>query len=174
MSHYTDENGRLIVVQEDGTEVPVFAKLSGGILHCMTRAVDEATFEQVGLQVGLLAYSDPGKDAVLDEDGNVIEEAVPPSGDIIPTSGNTVTRIGPYVITPAVLDEDGNEVTPAVTDDRYHVNFWIPEDSAWEGWIVQWMAGTPGSPNETEDSVALNGIELLDPLTIVSPANVLL
>ena len=174
MSHYVNEDGRLIVVLEDSTEVPVFATLSGGIVHCMTRAVDEATFDAVGLQVSLLQYSDPGKDAVLDEDGNVIEEAVPPSGDIIPSSGNTVTRIGSHVITPAVLDEDGNEVTPAVLDSRYHVNFWIPESSNWETWIVQWMAGTEGTPNANEQSLEAMGIELIDSLTVTTPTNVLL
>ena len=172
---YTDENGRLIVVQEDGTEVPVYAKLSGGILHCMIRCTDEATFEQVGLQVGLLQYENPAQDAVVDpETGDEITPAVPPSGDLIPAGTATVTRIGPHVITPAVLDEDGNEVTPAVLDNRYHVNFWVREDTGWEEWIVQWMAGTPGSPNADEDSIAIMGVELIDPLSVTTPHNVLL
>src|SRR6056300_639640 len=111
MSHYTNEDGRLIVVSEDGTETPVYAKLSGGILHCMVRANDEATFDAVGLQVGLLQYENPAQDAVLDEEGNEVTPAVPASGAIIPVSRATVTRIGPHVITPAVLDDEGNEVT---------------------------------------------------------------
>ena len=173
--NYTNENGRLIVVQEDGTEVPVYARLSGGVLHCMVRATDEATFDAAGLQVGLLQHENPAQDAVLDDEGNEVSPAVPASGEIIPVSGATVTRIGPHVITPAVLDEDGAVVTPAVTDDRFHANFWIREDSDWETWIVQWMASDiEGTPNKDESSLAMNGIELIDPLSINTPTNVLL
>ena len=177
MSHYTNEDGRLIVVQDD-TETPVFAEVKGGILHCMVRATDEDTFNAVGLQVGLLAHENPAQDAVVDEDGNVVQEAVAPSGAIIPASGNTVTRIGPHVITPAVLDDEGNVVTPAVTDDRFHANFWLGSDVTargnWEQWCIQWMAGADGTPNGSEESKATQGIELIDPLTVATPHNVLL
>lgn len=176
MSHYVNEDGRLIVVLEDSTEVPVFATLSGGIVHCMTRAVDEATFDKLALETGLMAYSDPGKPAVIDPDtGEELEPEVPPSGDIVPASGNTVTKIGPYVITEGVYDDEGKEITPPVMDKRYHVNFWIPSDSDWEGWIVQWMGlGMDGVPNDNEVSKDYKGIELMDPMTINSPSNVLL
>ena len=176
---YTDETGRLYVVAEDGTETAVFAKLSGGVLHCMVRATDEATFNAVGLSVGLLSYENPAQPEVLDEDGNVVTAAVEASGAIVPSAGNTVTRIGSHVITPAVLGDEGVEVTPAVTDDRYHVNFWLGADvvarGAWEPWIIQWMASDiEGTPNKDESSLAMNGIELIDPLTVTSPSNVLL
>jgi len=175
---YTNEDGRLIVVQDD-TETPVYAKLSGGVLHCMVRTVDEATFDAVGLSVGLLSYENPAQPEVLDEDGNVVQEAVEASGAIVPSAGNTVTRIGAHVITPAVLDDEGNEVTPAVTDDRYHVNFWLGADvvarGAWKPWIIQWMASDiNGTPNKDESSLAMNGIELIDPLSVTTPSNVLL
>ena len=177
MSHYTNEDGRLIVVQDD-TETPVFAEVKGGILHCMVRATDEDTFNAVGLQVGLLVHENPAQDAVLDEEGNVVQEAVAPSGAIIPASGNTVTRIGPHVITPAVLDDEGNVVTPAVTDDRFHANFWLGSDVTargnWEQWCIQWMAGADGTPNGSEESKATQGIELIDPLSVATPHNVLL
>ena len=172
---YTDENGRLYVVDEDDTETPVFASLSGGVLHCMIRCADEATFEAAGLQVGLLQYENPAEDAVVDpETGDEITPAVPASGDLIPSGTATVTRMGPHTITPAVLDDDGAEVTPAVMDNRYHVNFWVREYTNWEEWIVQWMAGTPGSPNADENSIAIMGVELIDPMTVVTPHNVLL
>jgi len=174
MSHYTNEDGRLIVVQDD-TETPVFAEVKGGILHCMVRATDEDTFNAVGLQVGLLAHENPAQDAVVDEDGNVVQEAVAPSGAIVPAKGNTVTRIGPHVITPAVLDEDGNEVTPAVMDSRFHANFWIPASSEWEELIVEWANhGTAGASNGSESAVSHQGIELIDPLSVTTPHNVLL
>ena len=174
---YTDENGRLHVVVDE-VDIPVYARLPSGILHCMVRAVDEATFDAVGLEVGLLRYENPAQPETLDEDGNVVTEAVEASGAIVPSAGNTVTRIGAHVITPAVLDDEGNEVTPAVLDNRYHVNFWLGSEvvtrGAWESWIVQWMAGTPGSPNADENSIAIMGVELIDPMTVVTPHNVLL
>ena len=177
MSHYTNEDGRLVVVQDD-TETPVYAKLSGGILHCMVRCTDEATFDAVGLSVGLLTHENEGSAEVLDEEGNVVQEAVAPSGAIIPASGNTVTRIGPHVITPAVLDDEGNVVTPAVTDDRFHANFWLGSDVTargnWEQWCIQWMAGADGTPNGSEESKVAQGVELIDPLSVATPHNVLL
>jgi len=34
----------------------------------------------------------------------------------------SIDVIGPVVLTTSVIDADGNEVTPAVIDDRFHVN----------------------------------------------------
>ena len=175
MSYYTDEDGRLHVVDENENATPVFAKVSGGVLHCMVRCADEATFDNVGLSVGLLTHENEGSAEVLDEDGNVVQEAVAPSGAIVAAKGNTVTRIGPHVITPAVLDEDGNEVSPAVVDSRFHANFWIPVAGAWEQLIVDWMAsGTDAAANASESAVAHQGVELIDPLSVNTPHNVLL
>ena len=165
MNYYTDEEtGRLFV-----NDTPVFAKMMGGTLHCMIRATDEATFNSVGLSVNLLEEIN-----ILDDEGN-------PTGEtkIVTTSGNTVTRLGPHVLVPGTYDEEGNELTPPVLDNRYHVNFWLgPETVArgnWVQWILDWMTnGATGSPNRSEESLAHMGIELLDPLTITSPSNVLL
>jgi len=169
-----DEFGRPVI-----NDVPVFAKLSGGILHCMVRATDESTFDAAALNVGLLMHRDPGSDAVVDEEGNVVTPAVEPSGPLVPTKGNTVTRIGPHVITPGVYDEEGNEITPPVVDNRYHVNFWLGAEAVereeWVTWIQQWMTnGVEGSPNKNEVTKDFQGIELIDPATVQTPSNVLL
>lgn len=175
MSYFTDESGRLHVVDAEDNATPVFAKVSGGVLHCMVRCTDEATFDAVGLSVGLLTHENEGSAEVLDEEGNVVQEAVAPSGAIVPSKGNTVTRIGPHVITPAVLDEDGNEVTPAVMDSRFHANFWIPASGSWEELIVEWANhGTDSASNGSESAVSHQGIELIDPLSVTTPHNVLL
>ena len=176
MSYYTDEDGRLHVVDENENATPVFAKVSGGVLHCMVRCTDEATFDNVGLSVGLLTHENEGSAEVLDEDGNVVQEAVAPSGAIVAAKGNTVTRIGPHVITPAVLDEDGNEVSPAVVDSRFHANFWIPaSEPTWQLWAAQWAAsGVEADGNKGEQAIAHLGVELIDPLSVASPGNVLL
>lgn len=170
----TDDQGRPLINDE-----PVYATLSGGRLSALVRATDEATFDTVGLQVGLLRYQNPAQDAVVDEEGNVITEAVPASGAIIPTQGNTVVRLGPHVITPATYDDEGNELTPAVMDDRYHVNFTLgPEATArgeWITWIEQWMAnGTLADQNKSEVALEYQGVEVIDPASIQSPSNVLL
>lgn len=149
-----DDEGRLLI---DDTRV--YAALSGGKLSVMVRATDRATFFAVAEQVGLVE---------ADEDGNVA-----PIRDV------TITELGPYVITPATFDEDGNELTPAVLDNRYHVNFWlgptVVERNQWQAWLLQWMEnGEAAQPNKDEASVGLSGIELIDPATIKSPANVLL
>ena len=175
---YTDENGRLHVVIDE-VDTPVYARLLGGVLYCMVRAVDEATFNAVGLEVGLLSYENPAQPEVLDEEGNVVTEAVEASGAIVPSAGNTVTRLGPHIVTPGTYDDEGNVITPPVIDNRYHVNFWLGASVAarntWEPWILEWMASDlEGTPNKDESSLAMNGIELIDPLTVVSPSNVLL
>ena len=86
----TDDYGRPLI-----NDQPVYATLSGGRLSTMVRATDEATFDTVGLQVGLLRYENPAQDAVVDEDNNVITEAVPASGAIIPAQGSAGSRTPP-------------------------------------------------------------------------------
>jgi len=170
----TDDYGRPIINDE-----PVYAKLSGGILHCMVRATDEDTFNTAAKMVGLLVHQDQGSDAVVDEEGNVITPAVPPSGPLVPTQGNTVTYIGPQVLTPATYDDEGNELTPAVMDNRFHVNFWLGTEATergdWINWIEQWMAnGTLAEQNRSEVALEYQGVEVIDPASIQSPSNVLL
>ena len=174
MSNTVDDFNRPIIGDE-----PVYARLSGGVLHCMVRATDEDTFNSVAQMVGLLVHQNAGTDAVVDEEGNVITPAVPPSGPLVPTQGNTVTRIGPQVLTPGTYDDEGNELTPPVLDNRYHCNFWLgPETTArgeWINWIEQWMAnGTLAEQNKSEVALKYEGIELIDPSTIGTPSNVLL
>jgi hypothetical protein len=87
--------------------------------------------------------------------------------------------MGPHTLVPATYDEEGNEITPAVVDSRYHVNFWMApwlvERNGWEQWALTWTQnGQPGTPNHAEESVVYEGIELINPLTVTSPSNVLL
>jgi len=175
MSHYVDEDGLLHVVDETlDTDVIVYARLQGGVLHVMGRAPDKATFDQEALAVGLVQYENP---EVLDEEGNVIE---PASGELVPVQGATINGIGAYMTQPPGLDQDGNPATPPVFDERWHFNFWLDSTlvakGAWETWIQQWMnLGTPGSnPNKNERAVVLKEVQLIDPTTVASPGNVLL
>src|SRR6056297_3364057 len=154
----------------------VYVALEGGRLWAMVRATDKATFDQKALEVGLKVYRNPAQPEVLDEDGNEVTPAVEASGPLIPASGVTITEMGPHVLVVGTYDEDGNEVTAPVLDNRYHVNFWIGpnlvERGLWKQWALAWtQAGQPGTPNNQEESVVYEGIELIDPLTVTSPAN---
>jgi hypothetical protein len=169
MSYTIDENGDVFV-----GDTRVFATISGGYLSCMIRAKDKATFEAAGLQVGLMTHENPAQPEVLDEEGNVLRAATEASGAIIPTGGNTVTQMGGYVTAPGVFNGEA-EVTPPVIDTRWHVNFWIPVDSAWEDWIMQWMDnGVPVQANKNENALKHQDIEVIDPKTVATRGNVLL
>lgn len=164
---------------ETQEEPRLYVSIEGGRLWAMVRATDEATFNTQALAVGLKVYTNPAQPEVLDEEGNVITPAVEASGPLISAPGVTITEIGPHTLVPATYDEEGNEVTPAVVDSRYHVNFWMApwlvERNTWEQWALTWTQnGQPGTPNHAEESVVYEGIELIDPLTVTSPSNVLL
>lgn len=154
----------------------VYVTLEGGRLWAMVRATDKATFDAKALEVGLKVYTNPAQDEVLDEEGNVLFPAVEASGPLIPAPGVTITEMGPYVLTPGTYDEEGNEVTAPVLDNRFHANFWLTpslvERGLWKQWALAWtLDGQAGTPNNQEESVVYEGIELIDPQTVTSPAN---
>ena len=63
--------------------VRVYTTLEGGLLSCMVRATDKATFDAQALAVGLKVYQNPAIPAVIDpETGEVITPAVPASGPL--------------------------------------------------------------------------------------------
>lgn len=160
--------------------VRVYATLSGGILSCMVRATDQATFDAQALSVGLKVYTNRAQPAVIDpETSEVVTPAVEASGPLIPAPGITITEIGPMVLTSGTYDEDGNEVTSPVVDPRWHVNFWLGpaavERGLWKQWGVAWTQnGQPVDPNNAEEAIVYAGIELIDPATVQHPENVLL
>lgn len=171
----TEEQQHLTV---DG--VRVYATLEGGLLSCMIRATDKETFNAQALAVKLKVYQNLPIPAVVDpETGDVITPAVPASGPLIAAPGTTITEIGCMVLTPGTYDEEGNEVAPPVVDTRWHVNFWLApwlvEKGLWKQWGVAWtLNGQPVDPNANEEAIAYQGIELIDPMTVTSPSNVLL
>jgi len=154
----------------------VYVTLEGGRLWAMVRATDKATFDAKALEVGLKVYTNPAQPEVLDEEGNVVTPAVEASGELIPAPGVTITEMGPHVLVPGTYDQDGNEVTAPVLDNRFHSNFWLGphlvERGLWKQWALAWTAnGQAGTPNNAEESVVYEGIELIDPVTVTSPAN---
>jgi len=81
--------------------------------------------------------------------------------------GCYIDEIGPVVTTPAVISEDGTILTPAVMDDRHHVNVRIvhlPQSVDEEGTVtVTTMA----------DLAAGNAdVEWVDPATVDNPRRI--
>lgn len=139
--------------------VPAFVAIRGGVLHAMVRAVDKQTFDALALQVGI---------KVLDEENNAYS-----------APGVTINEMGNFVITPGQYDEEGNELVPPVFDTRYHVNFWLSNDvverNNWQNFCDEWSNnGTNGTANKNENSLLHQGIELIDPLSVATPSNILL
>jgi hypothetical protein len=85
--------------------------------------------------------------------------------------GCYIDEIGPIVVTPAVIGPDGEIVTPAVMDDRWHVNVRVTQvsgplpDPVPEGYVQQ-----------GHDLAVLAqggaGVEWLDPSTVKSPVRI--
>jgi len=119
--------------------VRVYAAMDRGNLWCMVRTPDKATFDAQALAVGLKVHTNPAQPAVLaPETQEVITPAVEASGTLIPAQGVTITEIGNLVLVPAVIDDENNIITPAVTDGRFHANFWLNADLVKLGGWKQW------------------------------------
>jgi len=157
----------------------IYAKDLGHVFWFMIRATDKDTFLSKGLELGLLQYTEPEQPEVLDEEGNIVREYVPASGDVVSVRGVTVTHIGYYATTKGEYDLEGNVLVEPVYDSRWHVNLWINpnvvKDQSWVEWAKEWSSlGTPSDPMKEEESVLYEGIELIDPATVSSPSNQLL
>lgn len=152
--------------------VPVRAQ--GQTVEFLTRAASAEVTEALARQVGLYI------------EGRVTD---PETGEKVGTGewslapGVEMSRVGAITLTPAVLDESGEVVTPAVMDDRDHVNWRLyPPASTnvdlegnvrWHSWALMWSTqGTAETPNTSEDAVALNGIALIDPDSITTPTRI--
>jgi len=151
----------MIIQDPDGNDVEVFACLSGGMLDYSVRADDQATFDAVALSVGML------EEVELDDGGTVLR----------PAKGINISRIGPVTLTPATYDDEGEVVTPAVVDDRYHVDVRLSpaatERGLWKTWAIAWMNNgvADDSPNASEVGQKHSGVTLLDTRTFSSPSH---
>lgn len=85
--------------------------------------------------------------------------------------GCYIDEIGPVVTTPAVISEDGTILTPAVMDDRHHVNVRVTQ-----------IAGPLPDPlpddyvQQGHDPAVLaqggTGVEWVDPATVDNPRRI--
>lgn len=151
----------VISVNDEEFTVPV--SIRGGVLHAAIRTSDQATYQALALQAGVLSQ---------EEETDNLRDA----------PGVTTHEIGPLILETAEFDLEGNVIKAARMDERWHVNFWLApwlvERGAWEGWALQWsIAGREllaAEVNKLEQGAVLDFIELIDPDTLTSPSNVLL
>ncbi len=153
-----------LIYDKQGNEVEVFVAFSGGFLDLQVRADTRAGFEAAAEAENLL---------VRDGEDN-----------LRPAPGVLIDPLGPVVITAAELDAEGNVVTPAVKDNRYHVNLRITAPALtaadadgfpnWERTAIQWTQnGEPDAEiNAEESALKLANVALIDPASIKSPARI--
>ncbi len=153
-----------LILDKQGNEVEVFVAFNGGFLDLQVRADTKADFEAAAEAENLL---------VRDDEDN-----------LVPAPGVNIDVLGPVVITAAVLDDEGNVVTPAVLDNRHHVNLRITapaltntDADGYENWkltAIKWTEnGEPDTEiNAEESALKLANVALIDPATIKSPARV--
>ncbi len=150
----------MITIQDlQGNDVEVPVQMNGGMVDCMLRADTKEIFEANAKAVELLV------EHTLDDGATVWK----------PAPGIDLRELGAHTLVHAVTDDEGNVTTPAVMDNRYHVNMRLGATAtargAWKKWAIQWS--TAGSdniiPNNTEIGKSLNGISLIDPITINNP-----
>lgn len=184
---YLTEDGKL--AQPEYTEqgpvypegsVPVYLSFDRSSLWAMVRAPSREVFDDRAKTVGLLVPKEPGSPEQIDPDtGEVIKEEIPPSEELVPSPGVTITRIGSYTLVPGEYDSNGNELKAPQVDNRYHVNFWLHPTAIklnrWQQWALAWTINGQEVPaNNKEQAVQLNEIELIDPDTVNNPENRLL
>lgn len=135
---------------ETGEPVEVFVRIENGYVDVMCRAAYKSAWEQAALANGL-----------IDAEGN-------------PSPGVSIDEIGDVIVTPATYDEAGKELTPAVIDNRFHVNFRIAEHLAWQPIALAWMTqgNDDADANKDEETRTLAKVSLIDPDTVKTPARV--
>ena len=152
-----------IIQDPMGNDVTVLLNYSGGMVDTLLRADTEADWIAGAYYYDLLS---------ADEDGNVT--AAP---------GVDIDYIGAVVLTPAVLDDEGNEVTPAVVDNRLHINLRISGAALakvdengypkWQTMALNWVReGDVAVPNNQEVGKSFYGVTQIDPDTIRIPKRV--
>ena len=155
MTDETPDPGNVYV---DG--VRVFARYDAArqLMQFMIRATDRETFLTKAAEVGILV-----------DDGDGQRTA----------SGVAYHEMGPLLLKSGEFDADMNVVVPPVVDSRWHVNLWLQQSAIdagnWQQWAKAWTEnGQVAQSNANEVAVIYQGVELIDPMTVSSPSNVLL
>jgi hypothetical protein len=156
----------MTVQDQDGNDVEIYARQSGGYIDTIVRADSQQAFETAALARNIL---------VQDAEGN-----------LAPSKGVSIDALGPVMLTAGTYDAEGNELTPPTFDNRYHVNMRIgefalsvmdadfPDLPSWVVTGITWtLQGQPDSNvNASETAKVLYSVALIDPDSISSPSRV--
>lgn len=143
--------------------------VSSGVVDGIVRAFDYETFIEA-CKVAELLYE--VEEAVQDPETG--ETVLVGTGTWKWSKGVSVDEIGPVVVSPTEYLDDV-EITPAVVDDRYHVNIRLTGQALtrvneegqlkWIEWGETWTyLGTKDMDiNSSEEGLVLFGVSLIDP-----------
>lgn len=140
----------------DGSPVDVYVKMTDGMVDAMIRATDLVTFEAAALSQDLY-YED--------EEGNLVV-----------SDGVNIDHIGP------IIGTDPETLEPVTIDERHHLNLRIAEPALsklndagypkWKATAIAWTIYGSDDPeiNRSERAKILNGVALIDPVTVSTPS----
>ena len=171
---FLDEATNEIFYEQDSDQslIPLYISHSGGYTRAMVRADSKETFRQNAIAVGLLIEYE-------DEDGIINYRAGPNVTITEEQPDPKDNRTAPHpriVLQQGVYDEDGNVISEPVFDPRYHANIVIGPNATgdWRQWAKYWTQNGIESTqiNANETAIVVNGVELIDPASIRTPANI--
>lgn len=160
----------------DSEPILVNVRVSGLMVDAIVRATDEATFIAAAKMAGLMYQLE--ETTVDPETG---EATVVLLDEWVWTDGISIDTLGSVLVTPATYDELGEELTPAIMDERYHVNLRLMPPATlklndqgierWKAWAQSWSVygAVDAVNNSGESALVMLGVSLIDPDTISSP-----
>lgn len=151
--------------------IPLLASWRGGRILMMGRATSREVMHSTLVQAELMFLDLATGQMTYGRDVDAVEEQ--PYG-YDPRSAH-MPRI---MLTPGTYDAEGNELTAPVFDSRYHANILlgpgIVARGTWKGPLINYAlhGQLVTDKNREELAYQMNGVELIDPDSIRSPANV--
>lgn len=154
--------------------IPLLASWRGGRILMMGRATSREVMHSTLVQAELMfpeVTLEHGTRYFYGRDVDAVEEQ---PYDYDPRSA-VMPRI---MLTPGTYDAEGNELTAPVFDARYHANILlgphIVARGTWKAPLINYALHGQLVTDKNRDELAyvMNGVELIDPDTIRSPANV--
>ncbi len=151
--------------------IPLLASWRGGRILMMGRATSREVMHSTLVQAELMFLDLATGQMTYGRDVDAVEEqpyAYDPRSAVMP-------RI---VLTPGTYDAEGNELTAPTFDSRYHANILlgpgIVARGTWKAPLINYALHGQLVTDKNRDELAyvMNGVELIDPDSINSPANV--
>jgi len=151
--------------------IPLLASWRGGRILMMGRATSREVMHNTLIGAELMFLDLATGQMTYGRDVDAVEER--------PYSYDPRSAPMPRIMkTPGTYDDDGNELTAPVFDSRYHANILlgpgIVARGTWKWPLLNYHSHGQlvTDKNREELAYVMNGVELIDPDTIRSPANV--